>query len=170
MPFNLDEFDREDFRLMQNSSVVLYCNKAFFEDDLQMLSGYGYQIHRISCVSMAVIRREFSRVLKWKEQFGYELWTGNLDAFNDGLRARLLEDAPDNVFALEDFHCLAKEEPEFAARLLDIIERKSRDYLLFGRRLVSLVRTDDAGFSCEVIGGTSAQWNRREWFTADRGP
>jgi hypothetical protein len=47
--------------------------------------------------------------------------------------------------------------------------RASRWWLRFGRIVVVLLRTDDAEYEGRPdLGATRAQWNGREWMTADR--
>jgi len=48
--------------------------------------------------------------------------------------------------------------------VLDIIVSGSRFHLLNGNRLLALVQTDDPELRFGAIGGSSPQWNRREWY------
>ncbi len=49
------------------------------------------------------------------------------------------------------------------------IESHSRDYLLFGDRLLALAQSDDATIEFAPIGARSAKWNREECLNANRG-
>ena len=110
-----------------------------------------------------------SDVLKWKEQFGYYPWTGNLDALNDGLRGQPFDSADNATIAIENFDALIKSEKHLSLVLLDLLERHSRNYLLFGKRLIGLIQTNNPKIHFESIGGTSAQWNRDESLDSSRG-
>jgi len=169
MVFRPEDIDRGDYRLLQNSSVVLYFSRDIFRSDRDMLARYGYRILEISCADMATFRKDISRALNWRAQFGYDEWTGNFDALRDGFSEEPHGSADDNVLVIEGFQTIVAADPEFAKNVLDIVERASRDALLFGKRLIALVRTDDPRYSCDGIGGTSAEWNPAEWQNSARG-
>jgi hypothetical protein len=102
---------------------------------------------------------EMSTALKWREQFGYEPWSGGLDAFNDALRGEPFDTNDDSAICIENFHMLVADNETFARGLLDIIEHQSRHYLLFGKRLIALIHTQDKSFRCEALGGrTVMSW------------
>jgi hypothetical protein len=53
--------------------------------------------------------------------------------------------------------------------LLDVLAAASRRWLLFGRLLVVLLRTDDAEYEGPaILGAVAACWNGREWPAANR--
>ena len=118
---------------------------------------------------MTKFYRDVSEALKWNEQFGYAPWTGNLDAFNDGLRGEPMGSSKDTAVCIRNFHNCVKEKPEWSKTILDILARHSRDYLLYGCRLIVLIQTDDANYFCENIGGGGTQWNKSEWMNSLRG-
>ncbi|MGE3272420.1 MAG: hypothetical protein AB7P40_26970, partial [Chloroflexota bacterium] len=66
-----------------------------------------------------------------------------------------------------DLFCTGFQQAALA--ILDIIEDGSRWHLLFGRRLVALVQTDDPELEFERVGARPVTWNRREWLRAQRG-
>lgn len=51
---------------------------------------------------------------------------------------------------------LVAYDKAFACDLLDIIQYNSRDYLLFGKRLIALIHTHNKSFRCTVLGGRIA--------------
>lgn len=110
-----------------------------------------------------------SSVLKWQELFGYESWSGNLNALNDGMRYYPFGPSRRSALVLTGFHHLVAVDSERAQIILDIIERAARDHLLEAKLLITLVQTDDPGYSCSDLGGRGASWNNREWLAADRG-
>ena len=110
-----------------------------------------------------------SSALKWQEQFGYEPWTGNLNALNDGMRYYPFGPSGRSALVLTGFHHLVAADCERAHIILDIIETAARDHLLEAKLLIALVQTDDPRYSCSDIGGRNARWNSREWLDANRG-
>jgi hypothetical protein len=94
--------------------------------------------------------------------------TGNLDALNDALRYLEVDPQSGLVFCFVRYDLLRTASPELADGVLDMIERNSRDYLLYGRRLLALLQSDDPTIQFHPLGGRSATWNRREWLNKDR--
>jgi Barstar (barnase inhibitor) len=52
--------------------------------------------------------------------------------------------------------------------LLDVVARKARWWLLFGRRLIVLIQSDDPHFTLGKLGATTAPWNPDEWLNSAR--
>jgi hypothetical protein len=161
--------DRLDWDLMQNGAVALYFRMATLEEDLAWLRNHGYHIETIDCRDLTVFCRQTSLVLKFQEQFGYNEWMGNLNALNDAFR--YLDIGPESglVLSFLRYDLLKSANPHLAQGVLDIIESSSRDHLLFGRRLLALVQSDDPRIQFEPLGARAANWNRREWLNKDRG-
>ena len=97
-----------------------------------------------------------SLVLKFKEQFGYDEWTGNLDALNDAFRCLDTDPETGLVLCFLRYDLLKAENPQLADGVLDMIERNSRDHLLFGRRLLALVQSDDPRIQFHPLGARAA--------------
>ena len=164
--FSETHMDRRDWQLMQNGAVTLYFQTAILERDLAWLREHGYQIETIDCRALAEFQHQMSRVLKFKEQFGYDEWTGNLNALNDAFG---LDFEGGLVLCFVRYDLLKAAKPDFAQGILDIIESNSRDHLLFGRRLLALVQSDDPSIQFGPLGARTAGWNRREWLKKNRG-
>jgi hypothetical protein len=158
-----------DFQLLQNGAVTLYYQTAILDQDLVWLRDNGYQVETIDCRELPEFKRLMSVALKFKAQFGYDEWNGNLDALNDAFRE--LEANSESGFAIcfLRYDLLTASEPLFAEAILDIIERNSRDHLLLGRRFLALVQSDDPRIRFNPLGARQAQWNRREWLNKNRG-
>jgi len=110
-----------------------------------------------------------SSLLRWDEQFGYSPWNGNLDAFNDGLSGYPFPPSNKAVLALVGFHSLVRANKNSSDVVLDLLEYHSRQFLLFSKRLIVLVQTDDNRFLPPLAGGRTPQWNREEWMGQNRG-
>jgi len=159
---------RADWELLAEGAINLYWRDELFEATKGDLRALGYRLIEVTCITPEQFRQAVSDALRWEAQFGYEPWTGNLNALNDAL-CGFPFDGDDVAICLRDFHVIAGQEPPFAHGLLDSIERNSRYHLLQGRRLLALVQTNDAKFHCEGLGAASARWNPAEWANASRG-
>lgn len=147
--------------MLRIAAVNMFADREAFEDARERLRALDYAEIFIPCggiedfEDLEGLRLTLTEGLRWQEQFGYSPWTGGLDALNDGFRDPP-SFGPDGglVVSIDDFQRLVKADRRTAEALLDIIECQSRNHLLFGRRLIALVRTDtyrhaaDTGLGC----------------------
>ena len=75
-----------------------------------------------------------------------------------------IPDASGLVIALDNFTPAHRSEV-----LLDVLAGAQRHWLLFGRRLVMVLRIDDQRYEGPTIGALKPFWNGREWANANRG-
>jgi hypothetical protein len=162
MVFQLEDTDRADWPLLQNGAVTLYWRMELFEMAVNSLAQLRYRVLRLRFNEPQQFMGDVSKALKWQQQFGRQLWMGNLDALNDAFRSEPFESADDSAFCIENFQAAVEYDPKWSTAMLDVIECTSRDYLLFGKRLLALIQTRDATYRCEGIGATSAHWNKEE--------
>jgi hypothetical protein len=164
------DFERADWPLLQNGAVSLFWKPEVLAEARQALADLDYDIAEVSCgAEVPSFEVQMSHALRWREQFGYEPWTGNLNAFNDGMRHLPFGQSGRGALVLTGFHHVVAANSERAHALLDIIESAARDHLLEGKLLIALVQTDDPRYSCEGIGCRNANWNGAEWLDAKRG-
>jgi hypothetical protein len=168
MVFRIKDTNRADWPLLQNGAVTLYWRMELFEAAIDSLAQLRYRVLRLRFNEPQQFMADVSKALKWQQQFGYQAWGGGLDALNDAFRDEPFNSADDSAFCVENFQAAVKYNSKWSTAMLDIIERTSRDYLLFGKRLVALVQTKNATYRCKGIGATSAHWNKKEWLDRTR--
>jgi len=168
-PFREEDFDRIDYQILRYGASALYHRRDLFEEVAAWLKAQGYRVFRIDASSEEDFIAQMSQALRFLENFGYEPWTGNLDALNDAFRYLDFEGVEGIAFCFDRFDSLARKNPRFARTILDILESQSRDCLLEGRRLLALVQSDDPEISFDALGARSATWNQAEWMRCERG-
>ena len=151
-PFSENDSDRLDWHLMQNGAITLYFKTAILEDDLAWLRDHGYRIETIDCEDVVAFCRQMSVALRFKENFGYDNWTGNLNALNDAFRCLGIDPEAGLVFCFLRYDRLQAADRHVGQGVLDLIEYHSRDYLLLGRRLLALVQSDDTRIQFNPLG------------------
>lgn len=149
--FSPETLNRADWPL-RNGAVNLFSRRQNYAAAMTALVGLGYRM-LIFARGPEHFIDEMSAALKWREQFGYEPWSGGLDAFNDAMHGEPFDTNDDSAICIENFHMLVADDEAFARGLLDIIEHQSRHYLLCGKRLIALIHTQDKNFRCEGLGG-----------------
>jgi hypothetical protein len=151
-----------DFQLLKNGPVTLYHRREVLEDAVAAFAGLGYQVHRFDTRTWgdrtafaAAVKRE----LAFPDHFG-----GNLDAFNDCLRAVAAyeygadRDAAGTVFVLSGYDTFAAADRRAAQAVLDIVADNARIGLLHGHRMACLVQSDDRAIRFDPVGATPVGW------------
>ena len=162
---NHDELQHElEWRLLQPGPVTMYVRPEYLEEDVAELSAKGYRIHRLRCSQWKSASAMWQKL---REELGLEHTPSNYDALDDLLEDMDVPDVGGTVIVLDNYQAYQAlgHRPDV---LLDVLARASRQWLLFGRRLIVLLRTDNPDFVPPVVGATTPEWNGREWFTAAR--
>ena len=159
-----------DLELMQYAAVNLFWRRAALDNAQRALAALSYDVRVVDCEKgWASFQAQLSSLLRWEEQFGYSPWNGNLDALNDGLSGYPFPGNNKSALALVGFHQLVRGNKRSSSVVLDLLEYQSRQHLLFSKRLVVLVQTDDNRFVPPSVGGRAPRWNREEWMDKNRG-
>lgn len=168
-PFRLDhdEYEHElPWRLMQNGPVTKYWRREALDEDVDALEGWGFTIRRLDCASWTndnKMHQALREVFELPDYYG-----ANLDALDDCLQDADVVDVPEagGLAVVLDNFSGSEERNE---QLLRLLADTSRWWLLFGRLVVVLLRTDDARYEGpRDLGVTPARWNDREWLDASR--
>jgi hypothetical protein len=161
------ELQRLDLSLLQNSPIALYYRPGLLHEDLSRLRSEGYTTDEFDCSNWHT-EAEFHTEVAVRLAFpGY--YGGNLDAFHDCIGDVEISDSGGRAFVLHRVDSFARCELQVAQHILDILASASWRYLLFGRRLLTLVQSDDPRIQFEPVGAHPALWNPREQIEKNRG-
>jgi hypothetical protein len=166
-PFRLghDEYQHElPWRLMGNG-VTMYWRREYLDEDLAELAEHGFEVRRFDCSAWAddaQMHRELKAAVPLPAYTGAG-WDSLADSLTD-------IDVPDDggLAVVLDEYDGTRERDE---TLLDLLVGATRWWLLFGRLLPVLLRTDDVHYRTPAdLGALTGVWNGREWLDANRGP
>ncbi len=160
-------WQRLDLRLLQNGPIAMYWKPAILVEDLGWFAANHYAIDRLDCSTWAdreLAHTALATAFKFPDYYGR-----NLDALNDCMSDLEVPEEGGRVIALEHFDVPAKALGDFAYVLLDIIASIAHGKLLFGRRLIALVQSDDPALGFPPVGAHAVGWNPREWLNKARG-
>jgi hypothetical protein len=161
-----EEFQRLDWALLQNGAVTLYFRPQGLIDDVQWLKEHEYRITSFDCstwTSVSEMHDALSFGLEFPDYYGR-----NFAALNDCIGDLEISDEGGRVIIFNRYDSFAARFPQVAWDVLDIMETNSRRFLLFGRRLIVLVQSDNPEISFETVGGQSVSWNIRELLSVSR--
>jgi RNAse (barnase) inhibitor barstar len=175
--FTSDEANdqRRDWTILRDGGVALYWRPEALKLDLNWLESNGYNIVEFDSAEWNS-EEHMHDSLRASLSFPY-YYEKNLDALNDCLRSDLV--VPDSGGVALVFHhydqfaktCPARNpnDKALAKIVLHILARAVWYHMLFGRRLLILVQSDDPRIRFDDLAGSSADWNPREWLNKNRG-
>jgi len=162
-----EECQRLDWKLLQNGAVSLYFRRQVLAEDIEWLEEHDYRVDTFECtvwLGESEMHEALSCGLEFPDYYGR-----NLAALNDCISDIEVPEEGGRVLVFNRFDSFAAKVPHVAWSVLDIMESRSRQFLLFGRRLIILVQSDDPEISFELVGGCPVMWNTREWLSSNRG-
>ena len=162
-----DTFQRIDWQLLQNGSINLHWRPEVLDGNAAWLAAHGYRLDEFDCTrwdSVEAMIKELVDNLNLVECYSL-----NLNALNDGLFYIEIPEESGRVLIFRRYDYFTAKFPKQAWGLLDILEDRARTHLLFGRRLITLLQSDDPRLEFEPVGSNPVMWNRREWFKVSRG-
>ena len=165
--FRDDEFQRLDYNLLQSGSINLYYRPELLAEDVEWLAAHNYRIDSFDCASWQTeedMYSAFATTLDFPDYFGR-----NLAALNDCLSDIDVPEKGGRSLVFHHYNAFAAKMSEVAWHVLDILEINSRTHLLFGRRLLTLLQSDDPEIQFKSVGACPVRWNGREWLNKNRG-
>jgi len=161
------EWQRLDWQLLQNSPVALYFSRAILADDVAWFHQHGYRVLSIQVVDFLSKDALFVAL---GELFAFPGYFGrSLDAFNDCLSDVEVPAVGGLALVLYDFDRFAKQFPDVAHAILDIVADNARRFLLTGKRFITLVHSSDPAINLDPVGATPVLWNPKESLNSKRG-
>jgi RNAse (barnase) inhibitor barstar len=181
--FKADELHDEqlDWTILRDGGVCLYWRQEILTDELNWLKSNEYKIISFEAA-------EWQSASEWeserrmheslKAQLSFPDYYGkNLDALDECMLDDLV--VPDSgglALVLNHYDRFsnpvdlpASGERRTAEVVLSIFAKAVRYHMLFGRRLLILVQSDDPKIEFGRFGGVAASWNHREWLNKNRG-
>jgi hypothetical protein len=155
--------------LLNSGHLHMYRHRWARDRLVADLTSSGYPMIGVdlsTCVDADTVRDAFiAAVPDWPAGYGRGSWAG----FNDGLTDHLLHrERPLVVVVITGFDRCYSRGPDDSLALLDLLAGVARWHLLFGRRLICLIETDDPDLSLPTLGAEHVGWNRHEWLIAHR--
>jgi barstar (barnase inhibitor) len=176
-PFGAQDKKEEtlDWVILRDGGIALYWRREYLDQDLEWFRQQNYQIYSFDCEKWTNggMHVDFERSFNFPSYYGH-----NFDALNDCLQEDLsVPELGGAAVVLKRFDAFLAagggahrpdRRPE-GEILLDLFACASRYFLLTGRRLATLVQSDDPRIQFDSLGGIAAMWNRRERLNKNRG-
>ena len=152
---------------MQNSPIALYWNFEIWRKHTDWFGQHGYKVISFDAAKWCTeeaFHEDLKAGLEFPDYYGM-----NMDALDECLGDLEFHDLDGIVIAIKNYQVFEKLLPRTAQVLLDVLADNSWTQLLFGKRLVALVQTDQADASFAPVGAKPVLWNPEEWLNSKRG-
>jgi hypothetical protein len=160
-------------RLLGWGPVILYYRVEVLDQATAELCDAGYHVVQADASRWLTVRDmhdDLSRILRFPG-----CYCENLKALDDCLADVIGHEygfpsgAAGLVLALTGFDEFARELPDTARDLLDVIAGRSRGALLAGEHFLCLIQSGDPRLTLPEVGAVPVRWNQAEWLNASRG-
>jgi len=173
--------EQRDWIILRDGGVHLYLRQEILADDIDWLKANGYRIISFDAAEwQSASDWESERLMheSLKAQLSFPDYYGkNLDALDECILEDLVvPDAGGLALVLNHYDrfftplsSTAVHDRSTAEVVLSILAKAVQYHMLFGRRLLILVQSDDPNIQFGRLGGVAASWNHREWLNKNRG-
>jgi hypothetical protein len=163
-----------DWAILQKGPVALFYKPAVLDDAVAWLKGRGYTVATADCgpdPSKPGVLDAITVALGFPEGVAGAAGaaSANLDVFADYCWQLEIPDDGGFALVLLRYDRVEAADRKLAETVLDILAGSAWSKLLFGRRLICLVQSDNPRLTFGPVGGRAPTWNSREWFNKDRG-
>lgn len=156
-----------DWAIMINGSISLYCNENILIKDFEWLKNNRYKDFILDFSKISSIEEFHTRIKTICEFPDY--YGENMSALSDCLLHDLKIPYDGGcVFVFKDFDSFYMKDKEMAHDILERLSEASRQRMLTGERLITLLQSGNLKFVPDTIGAYKISWNRHEFVEACR--
>jgi len=157
---DLQRPDQLDWKILQNGAISLYFDRKVLHEACTWFRNHGYQLYLFDCTQWKTLENFYKAakdILNLPEYCG-----GNLDSFRDCLWSIDIPQESGAVMVFTGLETFYRRWQDFSFELLDILEKQSRDFLLFGRRFIVLIQSNHPNLSFQPVGARPIVLNPEE--------
>ncbi|MDO5417190.1 MAG: barstar family protein [Lachnospiraceae bacterium] len=156
-----------DWEILINGSISLYCNENILIKDLEWLNKNQYKVIIMDfseILSIEEFHVKIKKICEFPDYYGE-----NMAALRDCL-LHDLEIPYDGgcAFVFKNFDSFYMKDKKMAHDILEILNEASRQRMLTGERLITLLQSGNPKFAPDIIGAYKISWNRYEFVEAYR--
>jgi RNAse (barnase) inhibitor barstar len=168
-----------DWTIVRDGGICLYWRPEILADDLKWLELHEYRVITFDAAEwLSETEWESERRMHaaFKAQLSFPDYYGNnIRALDECIQDDLVvPDFGGLVLVFRHYDCICKHATHAgdlsnSESFLHVLANAVRYHMLFGRRLLILVQSDDPKIHFGRLGGVAASWNHREWLNSNRG-
>lgn len=163
----LDVCNTYDGQILQVGSVCKFYKLEVLNEAISWFAKHRYIVYTFDCtewVSIEDFHDNISNGLDFPDYYGR-----NVNALSDCLSDLNVPDEGGLIIVFKRYDLFTERFAEDAQDVLDILEDRSRNFLLMGKRLITLIQSDNPSITYNDVGGRSVWWNPKEWLNKSRG-
>lgn len=156
-----------DWTILINGSMSLYCNENILLKDMDWLKNNQYKVIILDFSEISSVEEFHVKIKKACEFPDY--YGENMSALSDCLLHDLeIPYEGGYALALKNFDLFYMKDKEMAHDILERLSEASRQRMLTGERLITLLQSSNPKFVPDTIGAYKISWNRHEFVEAHR--
>lgn len=160
-----DDQRRLGWLILRDGPFVLFFDRSKLDEACAWFLRHSYQVVAFNCTNWQSdddFHNDISASLKFPNYYGH-----NLDALSECMRFDL--DIPQEsglLLVFYHFDVFKKRFPKISYVLLDTLTESSRQYLLYGQRLITFIQSDNQNIVFEPVGACHimrAHWEAKHY-------
>lgn len=156
-----------DIRTLAYGPVAKYYDKGLWETDLTWYEEQGYKTYFFDASKWYTIDDFYSDL---HEKFEFASYFGRNWGAVDDLISEVDRGKSGNVLvAIENYDAWYREDKPNAQIFLEVLADQTYSYLVHGRKLVTLIQSNDPKLNVKEVGSKRIGWNWVEWDNKKRG-
>lgn len=163
----INNCSKVDWTILINGSMSLYCNENILLKDMDWLKNNQYKVIILDFSEISSVEEFHVKIKKACEFPDY--YGENMSALSDCLLHDLeIPYEGGYALALKNFDLFYMKDKEMAHDILERLSEASRQRMLTGERLITLLQSSNPKFVPDTIGAYKISWNRHEFVEAHR--
>lgn len=156
-----------DWAVLINGSMSLYCDENILIKDLDWLKNNQYKVIILDFSEILSVEEFHVKIKKACEFPDY--YGGNMFALGDCLLHDLeIPYEGGCALVLKNFDLFYEKNKEMAHGILERLSEASRQRMLTGERLITLLQSGNPKFVPDTVGAYKISWNRYEFVETHR--
>ncbi|WP_444936247.1 barstar family protein [Microbulbifer sp. JMSA004] len=155
-----------DLKTLAYGPVAKYFDLALFEKDISWYEDAGYKVYFLDgekWYTMESFHSDCHEVFSFPSYYGR-----NWGAFDDVISEIERGSQGDVLVCVRNFDSWSKRDISNSQVFLEIMSDQTYSYLVYGRKFVTLIHSNDPNLSIREVGAKSVHWNQKEWNESDR--
>jgi hypothetical protein len=159
-------------RLLGSGPVTLFFQAAVLDDIVSELRDSDYHVVELDASRWLTVKDmywDFARVFRFEHDHADPQGFGECLAESLCGQYGAFDDTNGVAIVMTGYDQFARDFPDTAHSILDVIADRSRGALLNGDHFVCLLQSDDPRLELPTIGAIPVRWNDAEWLNTQRG-
>lgn len=155
----------KDIEILRDGPICMYYKNSILDEDVNWFYENRFEVYDINVKDWN--RKNYQDNLK-KAFDMPDYYGGNSNAFEECLNEKIYSRYQGLVIVLRRIDEFLNNDSNSSINMLDIIARESRFWLIEGKKLITLIQSNEPFLELPKLGGIEPVWNAQEWMNDSR--